>query len=48
VNKGYINALSRSICLAIEEFYQDIQVVSVSSLNGHGFGDFKIALDKSK
>ena len=41
---GYINSLSRSMCLAIEEFYKDINVkvynkmVSVSSINGNGFG----------
>lgn len=42
---GYINSLSRSMCLAIEEFYNDMnviwlkKVVDVSSITGHGFGN---------
>lgn len=34
---SYLSSLSRSLCLALDDFYQDIDYVFVSSMTGEGF-----------
>ena len=34
---SYISSLSKSLCLSLDEFYQNARFVFVSSLSGEGF-----------
>lgn len=48
-DEDYMSSLMTSMSLVLEEFYNTLDVVSVSSMTGHGFDDFLTALDsKSK
>ena len=44
-SKSYNSNLARSLSLTLDEFYQDIKAVGVSSMTGEGFGDFLNAVD---
>jgi len=45
---NYLSCLNRSMSMAIEEFYKDLNYVSVSSLSGFGFDKFFEAVEKAK
>lgn len=36
-DESYLSTLSHSLCLSLEEFYKDLNFVSVSSISGFGF-----------
>jgi len=41
----YNSNLSRSLSLTLDEFYQDLKVVGVSSVTGEGMDEFLVAVD---
>lgn len=45
--KSYSSNLSRSMCLVLDEFYQNLSTVGVSAVTGAGLNDFFDALDES-
>lgn len=45
---NYLSSLSRSMSLGLDQFYQDLSVVSLSSLTGQGFADFFSAIPALK
>ena len=47
-DKTYLASLSRSLCLALDEFYKNLNTVALSSLTGEGFDKFFDAFDKAK
>ncbi|AMD21569.1 HFL287Wp [Eremothecium sinecaudum] len=46
MGSGYMSSLVNSMSLMLEEFYSQLDVVSVSSFTGDGFNDFLDAVDK--
>lgn len=42
---GYMGSLMNSLSLMLEEFYNHLDVVSVSAYTGEGFDDFMVAVD---
>lgn len=44
-HNSYNSNLARSLSLQLDEFYQDIKTVGVSSVTGEGFDDFFAAID---
>ena len=47
-DQSYLASLSRSLCLVLDEFYKDLNVVALSSFTGKGFDGFFKAVDKAK
>lgn len=45
--KSYASNLSRSLCLVLDEFYQNLRTVGVSAVTGAGLGDFLEAVEAS-
>jgi hypothetical protein len=43
--KSYTSSLSRSLCLVLDEFYQNMHHVGVSAVTGNGLNDFFKAVD---
>eukprot|EP00250_Pteridium_aquilinum_P018071 c23926_g2_i1 orf=372-1514(-) len=43
--KSYSSNLSRSLCLVLDEFYQNLRTVGVSAVTGAGLNDFFEAVD---
>jgi len=46
--ESYLSALSRSMCLVLEEFYKQVEACGVSATTGKGFGDLIEAFEKGK
>lgn len=44
-DKSYASNLSRSLCLALDEFYQNLSSVGVSAISGAGVEEFFTAID---
>lgn len=44
-SSGYMNSLLNSMSLVLEEFYNALSVVGVSSMTGHGIPDFFAAVE---
>ena len=44
-HSSYNSNLARSLSLQLDEFYEDIKAVGVSSVTGEGFPDFFNAVD---
>jgi len=47
-NETYLASLSRSLALSLDEFYNDINAVYLSSMTGDGFQDFFAATEKAR
>ena len=45
---SHLTSLSRSLSLVLDEFYQDLNCVFVSSKTGEGFQDFFTAVEKAR
>ncbi|KAH9318575.1 hypothetical protein KI387_020344 [Taxus chinensis] len=46
-DKSYTSTLSRSLCLVLDEFYQNLRSVGVSAVTGAGMEDFFAAVESS-
>lgn len=46
-DKSYTSDLSRSLCLVLDEFYQNLRSVGVSAVTGAGMDDFFAAVEAS-
>ena len=44
---SYMSSLTRSMSLVLDEFYQNLRTVGVSSMTGAGFDEFMKAVDKA-
>lgn len=46
-DRSYTSTLSRSLCLVLDEFYQNLRTVGVSAVTGAGMDDFFAAVESS-
>lgn len=47
-DKSHLTSLSRSLSLVLDEFYEELNCVFVSSKTGEGFPDFFKACEKAR